>query len=48
VLYTHCSAAYTPVCTTELGVAARMAPEFAKRNTKLLAVSVDDLKDHKA
>ncbi|MEP0365882.1 MAG: peroxiredoxin [Cyclobacteriaceae bacterium] len=45
VLYSH-PADYTPVCTTELGKTAKLAPEFEKRNTKVLAVSVDDLESH--
>ena len=45
VLYSH-PADYTPVCTTELGRTAHLAPDFAKRNTKVLAVSVDDLESH--
>ena len=45
ILYSH-PADYTPVCTTELGRTAHLAPEFAKRNTKVLAVSVDDLESH--
>ena len=45
ILYSH-PADYTPVCTTELGRTAQLAPEFAKRNTKVLAVSVDDLESH--
>ena len=45
ILYSH-PADYTPVCTTELGRTAQLGPEFAKRNTKVLAVSVDDLESH--
>jgi alkyl hydroperoxide reductase subunit AhpC len=37
---------FTPVCTTELGAAAALKPEFDRRNTKLLAVSVDPLDSH--
>lgn len=37
---------YTPVCTTELGMAAKLKSEFARRNVKMIAVSVDPLKDH--
>jgi alkyl hydroperoxide reductase subunit AhpC len=37
---------FTPVCTTELGVVARLSPEFARRKVKALAVSVDPLKSH--
>lgn len=45
ILYSH-PADYTPVCTTELGKTALLKEEFDKRNTKVLAVSVDDLKSH--
>lgn len=45
VLFTH-PADFTPVCTTELGRIAVHHPAFAKRNVKLLAHSVDDLKEH--
>jgi thioredoxin-dependent peroxiredoxin len=45
VLFSH-PADYTPVCTTELGYLASIKPEFDKRNTKILAVSVDSLEDH--
>lgn len=37
---------FTPVCTTEFGVVAQLVPEFEKRNTKVLGVSVDSLEDH--
>ncbi len=46
VLFSH-PADYTPVCTTELGAAARLKPEFDKRNVKMLAISVDDVASHK-
>ncbi|MES2645690.1 MAG: peroxiredoxin [Bacteroidota bacterium] len=46
VLFSH-PADYTPVCTTELGRTALLKEEFAKRNVKVLAVSVDDLENHK-
>lgn len=45
ILYSH-PADYTPVCTTELGRTALLRDEFAKRNTKVLAVSVDGLESH--
>jgi alkyl hydroperoxide reductase subunit AhpC len=37
---------FTPVCTTELGYLAKLEPEFAKRNTKVLGLSVDPVEDH--
>jgi alkyl hydroperoxide reductase subunit AhpC len=46
VLFSH-PADFTPVCTTELGYTAILAGEFAKRNVKVLAVSVDDVDSHK-
>ncbi|MDR7149888.1 alkyl hydroperoxide reductase subunit AhpC [Hydrogenophaga palleronii] len=45
VLFSH-PADFTPVCTTELGKTAALATEFAKRNVKPIAVSVDPLKSH--
>jgi alkyl hydroperoxide reductase subunit AhpC len=45
ILFSH-PADFTPVCTTELGKTALLAEEFAKRNTKVLAVSVDPLDKH--
>ncbi len=45
LLFSH-PADFTPVCTTELGKTALLSGEFAKRNTKVLAVSVDDLAPH--
>ena len=46
VLFSH-PADFTPVCTTELGRTALLREEFAKRNVKVLAVSVDPLEKHK-
>ena len=37
---------YTPVCTTELGMTAKLGDEFAARNVKAIAVSVDTVEDH--
>lgn len=45
ILFSH-PADYTPVCTTELGKTALLKEEFAKRNVKVLAVSVDPLDKH--
>jgi len=45
ILFSH-PADFTPVCTTELGKTALLNDEFAKRNTKVLAVSVDPLDKH--
>jgi alkyl hydroperoxide reductase subunit AhpC len=45
ILFSH-PADYTPVCTTELGKTALLKVEFAKRNVKVLAVSVDPLDKH--
>ncbi|HET8861612.1 peroxiredoxin [Marivirga sp.] len=45
ILYSH-PADFTPVCTTEIGRTAQLKDEFAKRNTKVAVVSVDDVKSH--
>ncbi|WP_184549130.1 peroxiredoxin [Mucilaginibacter sp. FT3.2] len=45
VLFSH-PGDYTPVCTTELGKTAALKDEFAKRNVKVLALSVDSVESH--
>ncbi|MEY4713026.1 MAG: hypothetical protein RIS88_2476 [Pseudomonadota bacterium] len=47
VLFSH-PADFTPVCTTELGTTAALADEFARRNVKPLALSVDPIESHRA
>ena len=45
ILFSH-PKDYTPVCTTELGYMAGLKDEFAKRNTKIIGLSVDAVGDH--
>lgn len=45
ILFSH-PKDFTPVCTTEFGAVAQLAPEFEKRNTKVMGVSVDTVEEH--
>ncbi len=45
VLFSH-PRNFTPVCTTELGYMAKIEPDFASRNTKIIGISVDPIENH--
>ncbi|MCB2136853.1 MAG: redoxin domain-containing protein, partial [Rhodobacteraceae bacterium] len=46
ILFSH-PKDFTPVCTTEFGAVAQLADEWAKRNTKVIGISVDGVEEHK-
>ncbi|MGH0182966.1 UNVERIFIED_CONTAM: hypothetical protein FKN15_010297 [Acipenser sinensis] len=47
ILFSH-PRDFTPVCTTELGRAAKLSGEFARRSVKMIALSIDSVQDHLA